>query len=166
MRALATQPRRAGALGAQLALALALGGALTAAQLTRERPSPRRRPCLRLQSAPTPSLNRWRWLRAGCGGDEYPASGRCENCFAKCRDGQYCWGHGQPMDRVVRGCQNCSADEHDDDGDPTTVCKHCPSGKSSEPGATECSAEEVRPFYWRRPSAPACTRPATGWRLL
>ena len=70
------------------------------------------------------------------------------------------------MERVVRGCQNCSADEHDDDGDPITVCKHCPSGKSSEPGATECSAEEVRPFYWRRPSAPACTRPATGWRLL
>ena len=43
MTALATQPRRAGALGAQLALALALGGALAAAQLTRERPSPRRR---------------------------------------------------------------------------------------------------------------------------
>ena len=145
MRARAAPPRRAGAWGARLALALALGGVLTVAQSTRERRPRLACGALAAQSAPTPSP--LCLCRAGCEDDQYPASGRCESCY-ECEDGQYCWYHGQPARRGrVPGCRNCTVDQYDHDNDPLTPCLECASGKSAAAGAhgdAACS-EPVRP---------------------
>ena len=56
-----------------------------------------------------------------------PQAAECHRCY-DCLVGQVCRRRG--------GCENCTAGEYDDDGDPTQRCVPCPAGETSLPGAT------------------------------